>query len=197
MSGIWPHLARWHPSTRSTKLCKTRAHWRFLSGFLKQFLDGLKFIYIKWTWCIPKEKNSKELGHEIWEASSEFHFSRWCGLKKCAMNPLLMHFHFHLQWSRVQRSKICPLCFWSSTNPVVSNLFTIFRITDRITSRNKSQNWPSDLNSFGYFPLGYISSKVYENKLQTIEELKKEIWTKIADVDQDLCERVLQNSYSE
>lgn len=71
-------------------------------------------------------------------------------------------------------------------------LHTTFQ--DCIITRNGTQNWPPtscDLTPLDFFLS--IKSKVRVNKPQTIEELKKEIRTKIVDVDQDLCERVLRN----
>lgn len=73
-------------------------------------------------------------------------------------------------------------------------LHTTFQ--DRVISRNRTQTLSlisCDLTSLDFFLWGYIKSKVYVNKPQALEELKEKIRTKIADVHQDLCGRVLQN----
>lgn len=70
------------------------------------------------------------------------------------------------------------------------------QLVQELNSRNGTQNWPPrsrDLNFLEFFFWGYIKSKVYVNNPQIIEKLKEEIRIKIADVDQDLCGRPLQN----
>lgn len=66
-------------------------------------------------------------------------------------------------------------------------LRTIFQ--DRIISRNKTQNWPPrsyDLTPLDFFLWGYIKTKVYIIKPQTIGELEEEIRSTIRELEEEI-----------
>lgn len=66
----------------------------------------------------------------------------------------------------------------------------------RIISRNGDINWPPrscDLTPADFFLWGYLKSRVYKNKPNTIAELKQEIRREIAGIEPDLCRRVVEN----
>lgn len=56
--------------------------------------------------------------------------------------------------------------------------------------------WPPrscDLTPCDFFLWGYVKSKVYVNRPQTVLQLKEEIQRVINDIDRDVCERVITN----
>ncbi|CAK9806600.1 hypothetical protein ANTPLA_LOCUS4952 [Anthophora plagiata] len=57
-------------------------------------------------------------------------------------------------------------------------------------------NWPPrscDLMPLDFFLWGYVKSRVYANKPQTIDALKINITNAINDIDPDLCGRIIEN----
>ncbi|XP_060528432.1 uncharacterized protein LOC132703290 [Cylas formicarius] len=65
----------------------------------------------------------------------------------------------------------------------------------RIISRNGDINWPPrscDLTPIDFF-LGYLRSRVYRNKPNTIPELKREIRREIAGIEPQLYQKVIGN----
>ena len=67
---------------------------------------------------------------------------------------------------------------------------------DKIISRNGPQNWPPhscDLIPLDYFLWGYVKSKVYENKPETLDELEANIQHIIGDITPAVLNRVIEN----
>lgn len=67
---------------------------------------------------------------------------------------------------------------------------------DRIISRNGPVNWPPrscDLSPLDYFLWGYVKSKVYADKPETIQQLEDNIRGVIAQIQPDLLRRVCDN----
>ena len=61
----------------------------------------------------------------------------------------------------------------------------------RVISRNGDQNWPPkscDLTPFVFFLWGFVKSRVYANKSQTIPELKAEIRHVMAKLSRNYAE---------
>jgi hypothetical protein len=70
------------------------------------------------------------------------------------------------------------------------------RFAGRIISRRSEVNWPPrscDLTSLDFFLWGYLKSKVYANKPATIPELKNEIIRHIGEIENELCQVVIEN----
>lgn len=70
------------------------------------------------------------------------------------------------------------------------------KFNGRIISRNSEHNWPPrscDLTPLDFFLWGYLKSKVYEGKPETIQELKAAIIATINTVEEQLCQRVIEN----
>ena len=66
----------------------------------------------------------------------------------------------------------------------------------RVISRNGDQNWPPrscDLTPCNFFLWGFVKSRVYANKPQTIPELKAEIRRVIGEIQPQLCGNVIEN----
>jgi len=66
----------------------------------------------------------------------------------------------------------------------------------RVISRNGDQNWPlrsCDLSPCDFFLWGFVKSRVYANKPQTIPELKAEIGRVIGETEPQLCGNVIEN----
>lgn len=67
---------------------------------------------------------------------------------------------------------------------------------ESIISRNGPVNWPPrscDLTPLDFFLWGYVKSLCYANKPQTIDALQENIEDVIAEIQPDLCERVIEN----
>ncbi|GFV25852.1 zonadhesin [Trichonephila clavipes] len=67
---------------------------------------------------------------------------------------------------------------------------------DRLISRFGPVNWPPrscDLTPLDYFLWGYVKSLVYADKLQTLDHLEDNIRRVIADIRQQMLEKVLEN----
>lgn len=70
------------------------------------------------------------------------------------------------------------------------------KFPDRVISRFGDQNWPPrscDLTPMDFFLWGYLKGKVYANKPRTVEHLKEEIRRVIGEIEQPLCENVIEN----
>lgn len=70
------------------------------------------------------------------------------------------------------------------------------KFNEKIISRNGPVNWPArscDLTPLDYFLWGYLKSQVYANKPTTLEALRVNIETAIANIRADLCEKVMEN----
>ena len=66
----------------------------------------------------------------------------------------------------------------------------------RVISRNGDRNWPPrscDLSPCDFFLWGFVKSRVYANKPQTIPELKAEIGRVIGEIEPQLCGNVIEN----
>jgi hypothetical protein len=66
----------------------------------------------------------------------------------------------------------------------------------RAISRSGEQNWPPrscDLTPRDLFLLGFVKHRVYDNKPQTIPELKAEIQHVIAETEPQLCGNVVES----
>ena len=66
----------------------------------------------------------------------------------------------------------------------------------RVISRNGDRNWPprsSDLSPCDFFLWGFVKSRVYAYKPQTIPELKAEIGRVIGETEPQLCGNVIEN----
>jgi hypothetical protein len=66
----------------------------------------------------------------------------------------------------------------------------------RVISRNGDQNWPPrscDLTTCDFFLWGFVKSRVYVNKPQTIPELKAEIRRVTGETEPQLCGNVVEN----
>ena len=66
----------------------------------------------------------------------------------------------------------------------------------RIISRNGPVNWPPrscDLTPLDYFLWGYVKSKVYTNKPETLHQLEENIRQVIGEIQPHLLSRVCQN----
>jgi len=66
----------------------------------------------------------------------------------------------------------------------------------RVISRNGDQNWPlrsCDLTACDLFLWGFVKSRVYVNKPQTIPELKLEIRPVIGEIEPQLCGNVIES----
>lgn len=65
-----------------------------------------------------------------------------------------------------------------------------------VISLRGDQVWPArscDLTPCDFFLWGYVKSKAYVNKPQTIPQLKEEIERVINDINRDVCEKVIAN----
>jgi hypothetical protein len=65
-----------------------------------------------------------------------------------------------------------------------------------VISRNGDQNLPPrsrDLTPCDFFLWGFVKSRVYANKPQTVPELKKEIRRVIGEIEPQLCGNVIEN----
>jgi hypothetical protein len=70
------------------------------------------------------------------------------------------------------------------------------RFPGRVISRNGDQNWPPrscDLTPCDFFLWGFVKSRVYANKPQTIPELKAEIRHAIGEIGPQLCANVMDS----
>jgi Helix-turn-helix domain (DUF4817) len=70
------------------------------------------------------------------------------------------------------------------------------KFPQKVISLRGNQEWPArscDLTPCDFFLWGFIKSKVYVNKPQTIPQLKAEIRRVINGISPDVCERVLAN----
>jgi hypothetical protein len=70
------------------------------------------------------------------------------------------------------------------------------KLPGHVTSRNGDQNWPQrscDLTPCDIFLWGFVKSRVYANKPQTIPELKAEIRCVIGEIEPQLCENVMES----
>ena len=66
----------------------------------------------------------------------------------------------------------------------------------RVISRNGDQNWPPrscDLTPYDFFLWGFVKSRVYANKLQTIPELKAVIRRVTGEIQPQLCGNVIES----
>lgn len=73
-------------------------------------------------------------------------------------------------------------------------LFQMF--PEKIISKNGNVEWPPrspDLTAPDFFLWGYLKSKVYANKPETLKQLKENIREEISNISRDLCENVLKN----
>ena len=67
---------------------------------------------------------------------------------------------------------------------------------ERLISRYGPVNWPPrscDISPLDFFLWGYIKSRVYKNNPTTLEELEENIRTVIAEIQQDLLQKVCTN----
>ncbi|GFW93979.1 DUF4817 domain-containing protein [Trichonephila clavipes] len=67
---------------------------------------------------------------------------------------------------------------------------------DRLISRFGPVNWPPrscDLTQLAYFLWGYVKSLVYADKSQTLDHLEDNIRRVIADIRQQMLEKVIEN----
>ncbi|GFV83926.1 histone-lysine N-methyltransferase SETMAR [Trichonephila clavipes] len=67
---------------------------------------------------------------------------------------------------------------------------------DRLISRFGPVNWPPrscDLTPLDYFLWGYVKSSVYADKPQTLDQLKDNIRSVIADIRPQMLEKVIEN----
>ena len=70
------------------------------------------------------------------------------------------------------------------------------RFNNRVISRFGDVHWPArscDLTPLDFFLWGTLKSKVYADNLQTIDHLKQNIRTEIAQIDQETVNKVLEN----
>ena len=70
------------------------------------------------------------------------------------------------------------------------------KFTGRVISHNCDQNWPPrscDLTPCDFLLWGFVKSRVYANKPQTIPELKAEIRRVIGETEPQLCGNVIEN----
>lgn len=70
------------------------------------------------------------------------------------------------------------------------------RFPEQIISRNSDVNWPPrscDLTPCDFFLWGFVKSRAYANKPETIPELKSEIQRVIGEIQPHLCEKVMEN----
>jgi hypothetical protein len=66
----------------------------------------------------------------------------------------------------------------------------------RVILRNGDQIWPPrscDLTPCDFFLWGFVKSRVYANKPQTIPELKVEIRRVIGEIEPQLCRNVIKS----
>jgi hypothetical protein len=66
----------------------------------------------------------------------------------------------------------------------------------RVISRNGDRNWPPrscDFSPCDFFLWGFVKSRVYANKPQTIPELKAEIGRVIGKIEPQICKNVIEN----
>ena len=66
----------------------------------------------------------------------------------------------------------------------------------QIISRNGDVDWPPrlpDLTAPDFFLWGYLKSKVYANKPETLEQLKQNIRDEINEIPREMCENVMKN----
>ena len=66
----------------------------------------------------------------------------------------------------------------------------------RVISRNGDQNWPQrsrDLTPCDFFLWGFVKSRVYAKKSQTIPEFKAEIRRVIGEIEPQLCGNDIEN----
>uniref|UniRef100_A0AAF5DTE4 Tc1-like transposase DDE domain-containing protein n=1 Tax=Strongyloides stercoralis TaxID=6248 RepID=A0AAF5DTE4_STRER len=69
---------------------------------------------------------------------------------------------------------------------------------NRIISKNGNINWPArspDLSPLDFSLWGYLKDRVYRNKLETIEDLKENIETEIADIPRCMLKKVMNSFY--
>ena len=67
---------------------------------------------------------------------------------------------------------------------------------ERVISRNGPVKWPPrscDLTPLGFFSMGHIHSLVYANKPATLDDLKDNIQHEIANVQVEMCARMVEN----
>lgn len=70
------------------------------------------------------------------------------------------------------------------------------RFEGMVISRRGDVNWPPrscDLTPLDYFLWGYLKSQVYANRPQSTNALKDNITKTIAEIQPDLCGRVIEN----
>jgi hypothetical protein len=66
----------------------------------------------------------------------------------------------------------------------------------RVISRRGNIEWSTrspHLNACDFFLWGYLKSKVYEKKLRTTKDLKKNISKEVAPISPTMLQRVMQN----
>ena len=79
----------------------------------------------------------------------------------------------------------------NATMRLLHNLFP-----DQIISRNGDVQWPPrspDLTAPDFFLWGYLKSRVYANKPQTLLQLKQNIRDEISGISAEMCETVMKN----
>ncbi|KAI8123095.1 hypothetical protein CVS40_6188 [Lucilia cuprina] len=77
------------------------------------------------------------------------------------------------------------------TMQLLQNLFP-----QQVISRNGDVDWPPrspDLTAPDFFLWGYLKSKVYANKPETLEQLKQNIRDEMNEIPREMCENVMKN----
>lgn len=70
------------------------------------------------------------------------------------------------------------------------------RFGDRVISRGGNVDWPPrscDITPLDYFLWGYLKSRVYANKPESLDDLKVNIADIIQEIQPNLCNRVIEN----
>ena len=65
----------------------------------------------------------------------------------------------------------------------------------QVISRNSDVNWPQrspDLTATDFFLWGYLKSKIYGNKPETLEQLQQNIRYEIIEITLEMCENVMK-----
>ena len=70
------------------------------------------------------------------------------------------------------------------------------KFPDRLISSNGDYRWPPrscDLSPLDFFLWGFVKSRAYKSKPNTIAQLKNEIRNVISEIIQNLCQRVIEH----
>lgn len=103
-------------------------------------------------------------------------------------------------WQQLRRNRLRNMWFQQdgATSHTATQTINLLKekFADKVLSRNGPVNWPPrscDLTPLDFFLWGHVKSLVYADKPQTLDDLRANIERVIAEIDGDLCERVMQN----